>query len=230
MINYMYEDEYTIDLDPDCETAINDALLQHVRVNAIASKYDVAGLVELANTKISELLADSFSTRGYDELLAGLCHETGEPQVKRIFAEATFNHLAAVLDAIRLPDEDGNSNDHESAKYTSHLDPLALAFLTSAHHRLHTLTHSHSTATTSLDTATTSLQQIHLAHADALARESARYDTLHNNIEQCITTLQNHETCPNVRCDREFGCYIEANGARVPGFRVRCGRCHARCR
>ncbi|KAI5309741.1 hypothetical protein KEM55_002515 [Ascosphaera atra] len=105
MLDYMYSGDYDDDQGPKAVESKNeddagskdakpsDMLLKHVKVNAIADCYEVVGLRELANEKISKILQDHWCVDVFPSFLQSTFDSTGDCKIHNIAILTAASHI-----------------------------------------------------------------------------------------------------------------------------------------
>lgn len=196
--------------------ATTEILLRHVHVNAIADYYYIPQLKHLANTKIQRVLKTTWSANGFSDVVKETFSSTGDPELHQIISLSAAAHIEELVEL------EGFAGLDIIGDFTIAIMRNMVA-----------------SRKASEDLLSQKLQAIESQLQDAESRlhyqktlldyETTRADRMIENIDNCIDTLSETNTCRNVRCEAEFNCYIERGGrANEPVYTLRCARC--RCR
>ncbi|KAH7231672.1 uncharacterized protein BKA55DRAFT_653663 [Fusarium redolens] len=94
MVNFMYTEEYEVGY----RTEVTEALLCHVRVNAIADYYNVSKLTQLANSKIQSILRDSWLAESFSHVVKEASVSTGDVALHDIITSTAAYHIEELVE------------------------------------------------------------------------------------------------------------------------------------
>ncbi|KAI0913843.1 hypothetical protein F4823DRAFT_575670 [Ustulina deusta] len=109
MLDYMYKANYKEEpVGPvqrvqstqegwPASSTIANTMLYHVRVNGIADYYDVTGLATLSVTRLSVLLQQYWSERGFCELVQEAGTLTGDKNLRQLLIKTAASHAPELL-------------------------------------------------------------------------------------------------------------------------------------
>ncbi|KAJ4195507.1 hypothetical protein NW759_016441 [Fusarium solani] len=83
---------------------VTEALLRHVRVNAIADYYDIPKLTQLANSKIRCLLGDSWQAESFSHVVEEVLDSTGNVALQEILSSTAADHIGELVESQSFAD------------------------------------------------------------------------------------------------------------------------------
>ncbi|KAF9777001.1 hypothetical protein IL306_004736, partial [Fusarium sp. DS 682] len=108
MVNFMYTEEYEVGYVHEASgsatgheterTEVTEALLCHVRVNAIADYYNVPKLAQLANSKIQSILRDSWLAESFSHVVKEASVSTGDVALHDIITSTAAYHIEELVE------------------------------------------------------------------------------------------------------------------------------------
>ncbi|EWZ28852.1 uncharacterized protein FOBCDRAFT_204642 [Fusarium oxysporum Fo47] len=108
MVNFMYTEEYEVGYVHEASgsatgheterTEVTEALLCHVRVNAIADYYNVPKLTQLANSKIQTILRDSWLAESFSHVVKEASVSTGDVALHDIITSTAAYHIEELVE------------------------------------------------------------------------------------------------------------------------------------
>ncbi|KAK7576795.1 hypothetical protein V3481_015357 [Fusarium oxysporum f. sp. vasinfectum] len=108
MVNFMYTEEYEVGYVHEASgsatgheterTEVTEALLCHVRVNAIADYYNVSKLTQLANSKIQSILRDSWLAESFSHAVKEASVSTGDVALHDIITSTAAYHIEELVE------------------------------------------------------------------------------------------------------------------------------------
>ncbi|KAJ3454150.1 hypothetical protein MRS44_018044 [Fusarium solani] len=133
MVNFMYTGEYEVGymLETSCSatdhetevsrprvdvtewhpphqqterTEVTEALLCHVRVNAIADYYNIPKLAQLANSKIQSILRDCWSAESFSHVVKEVSASTGDVALHDIITSTAAYHIEELVESQSFAD------------------------------------------------------------------------------------------------------------------------------
>lgn len=193
-----------------------EILLHHVKVNAIADYYDMPPLKQLANAKIQNILETNWSANNFSDVVKEAFNSTSDTALHEIITSTAIAHIEELI-------------EHEDFMAVKVISDFALGILRNT---IAAYKAREELSTRKLQAAESRLRSIEQDYASEKSlrdKESIRTDRIIENMNDCVETLRETETCRNPRCEAEFTCYIERGGTMYePKYLLRCARC--RCR
>lgn len=192
------------------QSPINNGVLHHVRVCAIADYYDIQSLAELAHSKMRGVSSGGLKAGVLLAAAKESVSTTNDEALHEIMATLVAQNLERLVTIDRLEDVMGNFSAKVLRKYVQEVEALKAKLCDK---------------TTELENSAAREKRT----ADGLEGTISRSNRMQENIDRMIETLERTETCRNPRCSAEFHCNIERSGYDPASkLTLRCGKC--RCR
>jgi hypothetical protein len=173
-------------------------LLEHIRVNSIGDYYQVDNLVQLANSKIKQLLQshskDESWAANLPTAIEGAVELTGDKELLEILAEAAAVNIPTLLDT-------------EEFKSLSVMTDFSIRLLQSCVQENQALM----TELEETQRQLCAVENCFKAQDEQLRREKG-----------CLQVLKRTSACRNANCSAQFECYIDPDECILRCARCRC--------